>query len=152
MIDIYICCMDNVGRRVRLGPYKWGPFKKLLTSVLRVTKQNETNPYSRNTLLYIERSSLFHTLVQFGISLVLSQVFPTPPNGRMERKKYRTIIVWCQDFMWNKDSSTLTLIAWILNISIERCIHRHYLMVYTEERRMTTLPPSTKCCMYIHLL
>lgn len=59
--------------------------RKLLTSVLRVTKQKErpTLTYG-NTLLYIERSSLFYTLVQFGISLVLSQVFPTPPDEKTE--------------------------------------------------------------------
>lgn len=55
--------------------------RKLLTSVvLRITKQKK-NP-DTEILCSVHEALLhqFYTLVQFGISLVLSQAFPTPPE------------------------------------------------------------------------
>ena len=66
-------------------------FRKLLTSicVVRITKQKKENPQHGDTLFCTPTVALanFHTLVQLGISLVLSQAFPTPPEQSRKKQK-----------------------------------------------------------------
>lgn len=85
--------------------------KKLLTLVSRVTKQKERPTLTHgDTLLYIERSFLFYTLVQFGISLVLSQVVPTPPNGKKKEKSHSHYSC-CRDFKSRETKMLINITA-----------------------------------------
>lgn len=62
--------------------------RKLLTSVvLRITKQNKKITPDTEILCSVHEALLpqFYTLVQFGISLVLSQAFPTPPEYKQRK-------------------------------------------------------------------
>lgn len=95
--NIYICCDGCCWTMCPYRSVEMKFLKKLLTSVSRVSKQKDRPTLTHcDTLLYIE-CSFFYTLVQFGISLVLSQVFPTPPNGK-KKEKNQNHYSWCRDF------------------------------------------------------